>query len=80
MRRFRTLFLNDGDQSKQAIELFRTNGLRFSSAPVAVDSQEFPPETLPVLITDQGEWRGLEAIQRYVKNALVWGEADACVA
>ena len=72
--RYRTLFMNDLEPSKRAARLLKARGIRFSQAPVGADSTEFPEEKLPTLITDQGEWRGLEAIQRYVRNALAWGE------
>lgn len=74
IRRYRTLFLNDLEPSKKVLYLLETVGMRFSRALVSPDSKEWREDDLPALVTDQGEWRGPEAIQRYVKNALTWNE------
>lgn len=65
---YRTLFLNDSDESKRASELLRQRKIRFSPAEVDSNSKEFTRDALPLLVTDEGQWRGLAKIETYVKD------------
>ena len=67
---YRTLLFLDGQEdSETAIKVLEANRIQFLRAPISID-YEFPENRMPVLITGQSEWRGLESIQRYVKDVL----------
>jgi hypothetical protein len=65
---FRTLFLDGSDDSASASELLTHKRISFSKAEVPPNSSEFRDHDLPLLVTDEGQWRGLGRIQRYVNN------------
>ena len=65
MRHYRTLFLNNSEDSRKAEEILKQKKIHFSPALVDRSSTEFTERDLPLLITDEGQWRGLASIQRY---------------
>jgi hypothetical protein len=67
---YRTLFINNSDQSRKAIQLLTEKRIAFSKAPVDTDGNEFRSADLPLLITDEGRWRGLSGVERYVKYTI----------
>jgi hypothetical protein len=70
---YRTLFLNESDESNKASKLLTESKIRFSRAEVDSSSKEFTPANLPLLVTDEGQWRGLAAVERYVKDLKTGG-------
>jgi hypothetical protein len=65
---YRTLFVNDSEESKEAMEFFRQHKIAVSVALVERSSTEFKPEKLPTLISSEGQWTGPEAVRRYMDN------------
>jgi hypothetical protein len=74
-KHFRILFTNKTEACINAAEMLKSKGIHFSQTEVSPNSKEFPPEKLPLLITDEGPgWGGVEAIERYVGYTLATGE------
>lgn len=67
---YRTLFINNSDQSRKAIHLLTEKKIAFLKAPVETDSREFRSADLPLLITDEGRWKGLSGVERYVEYTI----------
>jgi hypothetical protein len=70
MTHYRTLFLNDSEASREAEISLKQKGISFAKAKINGDSKEFCSSELPVLITDEGEWRGLQAVLRYANQTI----------
>jgi hypothetical protein len=66
----RTLFVTASEDSKQAEDLLRSKAIAFSCARVErASSVGYVSESdLPLLITGEGQWEGLTAIIRYIKD------------
>jgi len=73
-KHYRVLFVNDTQESKEAVRLLESHSFFFSHTPVDPNSEEFTPDRLPFLITDEGQWQGLGAIERYIHNSIALGE------
>ena len=74
-KHFRILFINKTEACQNAVKMLKSNGIPFSQTEVSPNSIEFPPETLPLLITDEGPgWEGLKDIENYIRYTNATGE------
>ena len=68
MAHYRALFMNDSQECKCAADLLAQHAINFSPEQVSPNSSEFGKNDLPLLMTDEGQWRGLSSIERYVQD------------
>ena len=67
-KQYRVLILDGSDDSKKASTLLRKNKIEISQVVVNPNDGEFTHNELPLLISGEGQWEGLEAVGRYVKS------------
>lgn len=70
----RALFGNNSKESLKAAEKLRSEKIRFTE--MEADPKEFSKSDLPILITGEGDFKGLNSIEKYIERTIVLNERD----